>query len=40
MPIWFPGDAAKALRRGANLTPEHAEGRRTFEEFLAERFGD
>jgi uncharacterized protein YbjT (DUF2867 family) len=32
-----PGAAARALREGANLTPEHAVGRRTWEDFLAER---
>lgn len=32
-----PGKAAAALRAGANLTPEHAVGRRTWEDFLADR---
>lgn len=31
----LPGSAAAALRRGANLAPDHATGRRTWEEFLA-----
>jgi uncharacterized protein YbjT (DUF2867 family) len=34
-----PGGAARALREGANLAPEHAVGRRTWEDFLAERVG-
>ncbi len=37
VPLWLPGKAARALRTGANLTPEHAVGRRTWEDFLAER---
>lgn len=37
--IPVPGEAARALRAGANLTPEHAVGRRTWEDFLAERVG-
>jgi uncharacterized protein YbjT (DUF2867 family) len=37
MPIWLPGKAARAVRSGANLAPERAVGRRTWEEFLAER---
>jgi uncharacterized protein YbjT (DUF2867 family) len=32
-----PGDAAAAIRAGANLAPDRAVGRRTWEEFLAER---
>jgi len=32
-----PGKAARAVRAGANLTPEHAVGKRTWEEFLVER---
>ena len=32
-----PGKAAAAIRAGANLAPERAVGRRTWEEFLAER---
>jgi uncharacterized protein YbjT (DUF2867 family) len=32
-----PGRAARALREGANLAPDRAVGRRTWEEFLAER---
>lgn len=37
LPLWLPGEAARALRAGANLAPEHAVGRRTWEEFLADR---
>jgi uncharacterized protein YbjT (DUF2867 family) len=32
-----PGKAAAALRAGANLAPDRAVGRRTWEDFLAER---
>jgi uncharacterized protein YbjT (DUF2867 family) len=37
-PIWkirMPGAAAAAIREGANLAPDRAVGRRTWEEFLA-----
>ena len=37
VPLWLPGKAARALRAGANLAPEHAAGTRTWEEFLADR---
>lgn len=37
IPLWLPGRAARAIRAGANLAPEHAVGRRTWEEFLADR---
>jgi uncharacterized protein YbjT (DUF2867 family) len=33
----MPGQAARAFRAGANLAPGRAVGRRTWEEFLAER---
>ena len=33
----FPGQAARAIRAGANLAPDRAVGRRTWEEFLAEQ---
>ena len=33
-PVWLPGRAAAALRRGDNLAPDRACGRVTFEEFL------
>ncbi|MFG2136616.1 SDR family oxidoreductase [Streptomyces sp. NPDC048650] len=36
-PLWLPGRTFGALRRGGNLTPEHADGRQTYAEFLAER---
>ena len=39
LPMRQPGGAARALRAGANLAPERAVGRRTWEEFLAERVG-
>jgi uncharacterized protein YbjT (DUF2867 family) len=37
VPIRLPGKAARAVRAGANLAPDRAVGRRTWEEFLAER---
>ena len=37
LPARLPGKAARALRAGANLAPEGAVGRRTWEDFLAER---
>jgi uncharacterized protein YbjT (DUF2867 family) len=39
IPVWLPGKAARAFRAGANLAPRRAAGRRTWEEFLAERVG-
>ena len=36
IPMRVPGGAAKAQRAGANLTLDHATGKRTWEEFLAE----
>ncbi|HJW63083.1 MAG TPA: NAD-dependent epimerase/dehydratase family protein, partial [Actinomycetes bacterium] len=39
LPVWLPGRAARAFRAGANLAPDRAVGRRTWEEFLAERLG-
>lgn len=39
IPVWLPGRAARAIRDGANLTPNRAVGRRSWEEFLAERVG-
>jgi uncharacterized protein YbjT (DUF2867 family) len=39
LPIGAPGGAAKAIRAGANLDPDRAVGRRTWEDFLAERVG-
>ncbi len=37
VPVRMPGKAARAIRAGANLAPDRAVGRRTWEEFLAER---
>jgi len=37
VPVGLPGQAARAVRTGANIAPERAVGRRTWEEFLAER---
>ena len=39
VPVRLPGQAARAVRAGANLAPERAVGRRTWEDFLAERLG-
>ena len=36
LPVRQPGRASRAFRDGANLTPEHAVGSRTWEEFLAD----
>ena len=37
VPLRLPGKAAAAYRQGANLAPDRAVGRRTWEEFLADR---
>ena len=37
IPVPLPGKAAGAMREGANLAPERAVGKRTWEDFLAER---
>jgi uncharacterized protein YbjT (DUF2867 family) len=37
LPVWLPGKANRAFLAGANLAPERAVGRRTWEDFLAER---
>ena len=37
VPVWLPGKAARAFRDGANLAPDRAVGRRTWEDFLAAR---
>jgi uncharacterized protein YbjT (DUF2867 family) len=37
LPVWLPGKANRAYRAGANLAPERAVGRRTWEDFLAAR---
>jgi uncharacterized protein YbjT (DUF2867 family) len=39
LPVRLPGKAARAIRDGANLAPERAVGRRTWEDFLTERAG-
>jgi hypothetical protein len=39
VPVRVPGNAARAFRAGANLAPDRAVGRRTWEEFLADRVG-
>lgn len=36
----MPGKAARAFREGANLTPQRAVGRRTWEEFLSAHVSD
>jgi uncharacterized protein YbjT (DUF2867 family) len=38
-PVRLPGAVASGYRRGAHLAPDHATGRVTFTEFLAERSG-
>jgi uncharacterized protein YbjT (DUF2867 family) len=35
VPVRFPGNAARAFRDGANLAPDRAVGRRTWEDFVA-----
>lgn len=37
LPVRLPGAVARGYRAGGHLAPEHAEGRITFEEFLAAR---
>jgi uncharacterized protein YbjT (DUF2867 family) len=37
LPLRLPGEAARAFSSGANLAPDHAVGRRTWEDFLADR---
>jgi uncharacterized protein YbjT (DUF2867 family) len=39
LPVWVPGAAAAAFRRGGNLAPGAAAGQVTFSEFLAARPG-
>ncbi|HEX2274951.1 MAG TPA: NAD(P)H-binding protein [Acidimicrobiales bacterium] len=39
VPVRVPGKAAAAFRDGANLAPDRAVGRRTWEDFLAARVG-
>ena len=40
VPVWLPGKAARAFRAGANLAPDRAVGRLTWEEFLERRGRD
>jgi uncharacterized protein YbjT (DUF2867 family) len=37
LPVWLPGAANRSVRAGANLAPDRAVGRRTWEDFLAAR---
>jgi uncharacterized protein YbjT (DUF2867 family) len=37
LPLYLPGSVAAGFRRGGNLAPDRACGRRTWEAFLAER---
>jgi uncharacterized protein YbjT (DUF2867 family) len=37
VPVPLPGKAARAFKAGANLSPDRAVGRRTWEEFLVDR---
>lgn len=39
LPVHAPGRASQAVRDGANLAPEHAVGKRTWAQFLADRAG-
>jgi hypothetical protein len=39
LPVRLPGAAFAGYRSGYQLAPEHAVGRVTFTQFLAERFG-
>ena len=39
VPVRLPGQAARAVRAGANLAPDRAVGHRTWEDFLTERVG-
>ncbi|WP_030017410.1 SDR family oxidoreductase [Streptomyces monomycini] len=39
VPVWVPGKVFGALRRGENLTLRHADGTRSYGDFLAERSG-
>jgi uncharacterized protein YbjT (DUF2867 family) len=37
VPVRMPGRAARAIRDGANLAPDQADGQQTWDEFLARR---
>jgi len=39
LPVRMPGKAARAMREGANLAPEHPVGRLTWEQFLEVEIG-
>ncbi len=39
LPVRIPGAAFAGFHRGDHLTPDHAVGRITFAQFLAERLG-
>jgi uncharacterized protein YbjT (DUF2867 family) len=39
LPVPVPGRAARAVRAGANLAPDRAVGRRTWEDYLADELG-
>jgi uncharacterized protein YbjT (DUF2867 family) len=39
LPVPVPGRAARAVRAGANLAPDRAVGRRTWEDFLTDELG-
>jgi uncharacterized protein YbjT (DUF2867 family) len=39
VPVRVPGKAARAFRAGANLAPDRAVGRQTWEDFLADELG-
>ena len=34
LPVWIPGRTAAGYRRGGHLAPEHAVGKRSFQDFL------
>ncbi|MEP6648776.1 MAG: NAD-dependent epimerase/dehydratase family protein [Lapillicoccus sp.] len=37
LPVRLRGRAARAIRDGVNLAPDHADGRQTWDDFLAQR---
>ncbi|MFI0258324.1 SDR family oxidoreductase [Streptomyces sp. NPDC017056] len=39
VPLWLPGGLFGALRRGENVTPQHADGTVRYADFLARRSG-
>jgi len=39
MPAPVPGQLGKSLRDGSLCTPDHAIGKKTFGQWLAERYG-